>query len=68
MAIAASGQGGMLVRVDPEDHGRASSPSRARAPFEMRGPRMRGWLRVDSDDVETWVRRGVDHARGLPPK
>jgi hypothetical protein len=67
MAIAASGQGGMLVRVEPEDHESFLAEPVA-APFDMRGKPMRGWLRVDSDDVETWVRRGVDHARSLPPK
>jgi TfoX/Sxy family transcriptional regulator of competence genes len=67
MAIAASGQGGMLVRVEPEDHDAFLAEPGA-APFEMRGRPMRGWLRVDSDDVATWVNRGVDHARSLPPK
>ena len=67
LAIAASGQGGMPVRVEPEDHDAFLAEPGA-APFEMRGKAMRGWLRVDSDDVATWVRRGVDHARSLPPK
>jgi TfoX/Sxy family transcriptional regulator of competence genes len=67
MAIAASGQGGMLVRVEPEDHDTFLAEPGA-APFEMRGKPMRGWLRVDSDDVETWVSRGVEYARSLPPK
>jgi TfoX/Sxy family transcriptional regulator of competence genes len=67
MAIAASGQGGMLVRVEPEDHDAFLAEPGA-SPFEMRGKPMRGWLRVESDDVATWVRRGVDHARSLPPK
>ena len=40
----------------------------------MRGREMAGWLRVDPDGVRTkrqlapWVKRGVDHARSLPPK
>jgi hypothetical protein len=35
---------------------------------------MRGWLRIDADDVGTkrelakWVRRGVAYAGSLPPK
>jgi hypothetical protein len=73
MAIAASGQGGILVRVDPEQ----SDPlvaSTAAQPMEMRGRSMAGWLRVPSDDVATdeqlgeWVRIGVAYARSLPPK
>jgi TfoX/Sxy family transcriptional regulator of competence genes len=73
MAVAASGQGGILVRVDPE----ASDELVARAsatPMEMRGRRMTGWLRVDAADVETdselaeWVERGLAYARTLPPK
>jgi TfoX/Sxy family transcriptional regulator of competence genes len=73
MAVAASGQGGLMVRVDPEDSERlvASSPAR---PMEMRGREMRGWLRVDLDDVRTkrtlqrWVGLGTAYARSLPPK
>ena len=40
----------------------------------IRGREMAGWLRVDPDGVRTkrqlapWVKRGVDHARSLPPK
>jgi TfoX/Sxy family transcriptional regulator of competence genes len=73
MAVAASGQGGILVRVDPE----ASEELVARTsatPMEMRGRRMAGWLRVDASDVEAdaelveWVERGLAYARTLPPK
>jgi len=73
MAIAASGQGGALVRVDPEE-GDALIEKTAARPFEMRGRSMSGWLRVDADDLrtkgqlETWVRRGTTYARTLPPK
>ena len=73
MAVAASGQGGLMVRVDPEDSERlvASTPAR---PMDMRGRPMRGWLRVDLDDVRTkrtlqrWVGLGTAYARSLPPK
>lgn len=72
MAVAASGQGGLLVRVDPEESEGlvASTPA---YPMEMRGRQMAGWLRVDSADVEgdalpPWVERGVAYARSLPPK
>jgi hypothetical protein len=73
MAVAASGQGGLLVRVDPEESDSlvASSPAR---PMEMRGRELRGWLRVDDADVRVdrelaaWVGRGVEFARSLPAK
>jgi TfoX/Sxy family transcriptional regulator of competence genes len=73
MAVAASGQGGVLVRVDPADSDRliANSPAR---PMEMRGRAMRGWLRVDAGDVRTkrqlasWVKRGTTYVRSLPSK
>jgi hypothetical protein len=73
MAVAASGQGGLMVRVDPDDSAELVRASRA-YPLEMRGRSMPGWLRVDSGDVEsdgdlrTWVRRGVEFARTLPAK
>jgi len=73
MAIAASGQGGILVRVDPEDSDElvASTPAQM---MEMRGRTMAGWLRVDTADVDDegalgeWVERGTAYAASLPPK
>ena len=73
MSVAASGEGGLLVRVDPEDADQLLGKPHARA-FEMRGRAMQGWLRVDAEGVQTkrqlepWVRRGVGYARSLPPK
>ncbi len=73
MSVAASGQGGLLVRVDPAAGELLLTRPRVRA-MEMRGRRMSGWLRVDAAAVESrreltaWVRRGVEHARSLPPK
>ena len=73
MAVAASGQGGILVRVDPAESDALVAGSAAR-PMEMRGREMAGWLRVDADDVEDdgvlteWVRRGVTYAGSLPAK
>jgi TfoX/Sxy family transcriptional regulator of competence genes len=73
MSVAASGQGGLMVRVDPEDTDALVAKPHAR-PFEMRGRAMQGWLRVDSEGLRTkrqlepWVRRGVAYARSLPPK
>jgi TfoX/Sxy family transcriptional regulator of competence genes len=73
MAIAASGQGGLLVRVDPDESDSLVASTNARL-MEMRGRRMPGWLRVDAADVRTkreldrWVKRGTSYARSLPPK
>ena len=71
MAVAASGQGGLLVRVDPEGS-RELTEEPGVAPMVMRGREMAGWLRVDrtaeADDIEVWVERGVSFARSLPPK
>jgi TfoX/Sxy family transcriptional regulator of competence genes len=74
MSVAASGQGGLMVRIDP-DQTEALLKAPGAGEFEMgnRGP-MKGWLRVDADAVRddaalsSWVTRGVEHARTLPPK
>ena len=70
MAVAASGQGGMLVRVDPAEGAQLVATTGAE-PMEMRGRQMAGWLRVvpkDDAEIQTWVARGTDYARSLPPK
>jgi TfoX N-terminal domain len=73
MAIGASGQGGILVRVDPEESERLVATTSA-SPMEMRGREMRGWLRVDTEDVTSdaelgkWVELGTAYARSLPVK
>ncbi len=73
MAVAASGQGGLLVRADPAESDTLVATTNAR-PMEMRGRAMQGWLRVDSDDVRTeselakWVELGTTYARSLPAK
>ena len=70
MAVAASGQGGLLVRVDPAQHDELIASTNARA-MEMRGREMKGWLRVQGKDVEArselarWVRLGTAYARSL---
>jgi TfoX/Sxy family transcriptional regulator of competence genes len=73
MAVAASGQGGILVRVDPEESDSLVATTAA-TPMEMRGRQMAGWLRVAAEDVAAedelaeWVERGTAYARSLPPK
>jgi TfoX N-terminal domain len=73
MAVAASGQGGVLVRVDPEQADVLIAATNARL-MEMGGRQMRGWLRVDPEDVRTkrelakWVELGTTYARSLPAK
>jgi TfoX/Sxy family transcriptional regulator of competence genes len=73
MAIAASGQGGVLVHVDPEESDALVAKTNARL-FEMRGRSMQGWLRVDSEHLRTkrqlakWVDLGTAYARSLPAK
>ena len=73
MSVAASGQGGLMVRVDPDATDTLVAKPHARS-FVMRGSEMRGWLRVDDEGIRTnrqlepWVRRGVAYARSLPAK
>jgi TfoX/Sxy family transcriptional regulator of competence genes len=73
MAVAASGQGGALVRVDPVRSDRIVATTSAR-PMEMRGREMRGWLRVAPEHLRTqrqlarWVTVGATYARSLPAK
>ena len=52
MAIAASGQGGILVRVDPEESSALVAKTAAEV-MVMRGRPMEGWLRVAAEDVRT---------------
>lgn len=73
MAVAASGQGGVLVHVEPSESDRLVATTKAHL-MEMRGRAMRGWLRVDANDVRTkrqlekWVGLGTAYARSLPAK
>lgn len=73
MGVAASGQGGLLVRVNPEETAALLSEPGAEE-FDMgRGP-VRGWLRItgsaldDEDVLAAWVRRGIEYASSLPAK
>jgi TfoX/Sxy family transcriptional regulator of competence genes len=72
MAVAASGQGGLLARVDPAESDELVETTPAEE-MVMRGRSMKGWLRLDSKDVEgdeldVWVERGLAFARSLPAK
>jgi hypothetical protein len=72
MAIAASGQGGALVRVDPAETETLVAETPATV-FEMRGKAMAGWLRVAPEHLEDaelagWVKRGTAYAGSLPAK
>jgi TfoX/Sxy family transcriptional regulator of competence genes len=73
MAVSASSQGGLLLRVEPEQTHDLASHRHAH-PMVMRGRQMDGWLRIDAAGVRTkplleqWVMLGVAYARSLPPK
>jgi TfoX/Sxy family transcriptional regulator of competence genes len=73
MSVAVSGEGGLIVRVDPEETDVLLAKPHAH-PFEMRGRAMWGRVRIDAEGVRTkrqlepWVRRGVAYARSLPSK
>ena len=73
MAVAASGQGGLLVRVPPEQTESILSKPHVEL-MEMGGRSMPGWVRVAPEGVKTarqlanWVKLGSSCARSLPPK
>lgn len=73
MAVAASSDGGILLRIDPALADELVDDVVARR-FEMRGRAMDGWLAVDPTAAQTdealraWVAHGVAYARSLPPK
>jgi TfoX/Sxy family transcriptional regulator of competence genes len=73
MVVAALSGGGLMVRVPPQDTERLLERRHVN-PMVMAGRETRGWLRVDTEGLKTkrrlqsWVNRGADVARGLPPK
>ena len=73
MCVSASGQGGLLLRIDPSETDALLGKPHA-GPFEMRGRVLQGWLRVDPEglvtkrQLERWVARGMAYARSLPAK
>jgi TfoX/Sxy family transcriptional regulator of competence genes len=73
MAVAASGRGGLLVRVDPTASEALTSLPHVEL-MEMRGQTMAGWVMVESEalrskhELTEWVKRGVGYAKALSPK
>jgi TfoX/Sxy family transcriptional regulator of competence genes len=73
VAVAASGQGGLLVRVDPAHAEHLLATTNAR-PMEMKGRAVRGWLRIDGDNLRTkrqlakWIAIGTSTAMSMPTK
>jgi TfoX/Sxy family transcriptional regulator of competence genes len=73
MSVAVSGRGGLMVRVAPEETEKLLARDHVE-PMVMAGRETRGWLRVSPDGVKTkrqlqsWVSRGADFAKSLPPK
>ncbi len=73
MSVAASRDGGLLVRVAPGDTETLLRRQHVDL-MVMGGREMRGWLRVAPDGLKTkrqlqsWVDRGVGYAAALPPK
>jgi TfoX/Sxy family transcriptional regulator of competence genes len=73
MAVVASGRGGLMVRIEPDQRGALLARPGA-GPMVMRGSELAGWLLVDAEQLGRrrqlagWVDRGVAFARALPPK
>jgi TfoX/Sxy family transcriptional regulator of competence genes len=73
MALAASRQGGVLVRVDPDESDRLVEKTTAETAV-MRNRPMQGWLRVAPEHLRTkrhlakWVDLSVAYAASLPRK
>jgi len=73
MAIAASAQGGLLVRVGPGSSAKLVASTNATV-AAMQGRLIPGWLRVSGEHVASrselakWAKIGVAYARSLPTK
>jgi TfoX/Sxy family transcriptional regulator of competence genes len=73
MSVSASGQGGLLARIDPAETDAALKRDHVSL-MEMRGRTMAGWVRVAPESVRTkrqlqpWVKRSLSNVRTLPPK
>lgn len=68
MAVSASSQGGLLLRINPAQAETLVDRQHVRR-CEMRGREMDGWLRVDvelletNDDLRRWVDHGLTFVR-----
>jgi TfoX/Sxy family transcriptional regulator of competence genes len=73
LTVAASRQGGLLVRTDPDEAAEVEAMPGVES-MEMRGHRMPGWVFVApealSDDgaLDAWVGRALEFVADLPPK
>jgi hypothetical protein len=73
MAIAASGRGGLMVRVGTDASAEALARPHTKQ-IEMRGRPMTGWIHVAAEGARTkrqvgaWARRAVEFTRTLDPK
>jgi TfoX/Sxy family transcriptional regulator of competence genes len=73
MSVSASGRGGLLVRIDPDETEEAIARPHVGL-MEMGSRTMRGWIHVRPEALEEdgalaeWVERGVSYASSLPPK
>jgi TfoX/Sxy family transcriptional regulator of competence genes len=73
MAVAVSGQGGLMVRCDPARADELTAADGVQR-MVMRGRELDGWLRVaaevvdDEDALHRWVAIGRDVARSLPAR
>lgn len=73
MVVAASGHGGLMLRVDPAEGGSLLERDGVH-PMEMNGRAANGWLRVDEavadseDSLRGWLDHALAYVRTLPPK
>ena len=73
MSVAASGSGGLMVRVPPDATAELVERDHV-DPMVMAGRETRGWVRVSDEGLRTkrqlksWVNRGAEYAKSLPAK
>lgn len=73
MIGAASGSGGLMLRVDPTVAGPLLAAEGVR-PVVMKGRPLNGWLHVEEDQLQTesalrvWLDHGLAFVRTLPAK
>jgi hypothetical protein len=73
MCVAASGRGGILVRVGPEAQARALKQPYVK-PVTMAGRTMGGFVRVMPEGYRTaaglrkWVKRAIDYVTTVPAR